>query len=251
MNAANHSTIMFSYETENEFCMEFENSFLVFPDGKTIVGADGLKKYKLIMEDITEENSTQIRIHDDWIQTVLFDSLTQSLLVGDINGHVKQYKKVDQSFTMVKEYGDVGLGSVYSCAQVGLFAIFGGYDHSLVAIDIFGQRVCSVRLKSKFACTFSLQVCKGVGSEVYLSLGGEYPENSSDAFDCLDVTYLYNNHKNINDFYEKKNEAYALLEEKDEIINTLNLRIKELESSVQKHSDQNQGTSNKRPKESN
>ena len=242
MNAANHSTIKIRHQTRNGFYVYYENNFLVLPDAKTVVGADGSDKKKLIVEDITQGNPTQIGTHGGIIQTVLFDSLTQSLLVGDIYGTLKQYKKEKQSFTMVKDYGKVGC--VFSSTQVGRFSIFGGGKNSLVAIDILRQQVCPGRLKSPFIITYSLQVCEGAGSNVYLSLGGYNPNYSSDASDFLDVTLLYNPYKHINNLCKKMNQADAALREKDELINSLNLKIKQLESSLQKQADKNQGTNN-------
>ena len=111
MNAANGSTIKIRHQTQNRFWVYHENNFLVLLDEKTIVGPDGSNQEKLIIEDITLRNPRQIGAHGNWIYTVLFDILTQNLLVGDLNGHVMQYTMVNQSFTMVKDFGDVGLDS--------------------------------------------------------------------------------------------------------------------------------------------
>ena len=248
MNAANHSTIKICNQTQNSFWVFHENHFLVLPDGKTVVGADGSDKKKLLFEDITQGNPRQIGTHDDWIRTVLFHSLSQSLLVGDDKGHVKQYKKVNQSFMMVKDYGNVGVDSVFSSIQIDRFAIFGGDKRSLVAIDISEQQVCSGRMKSPFAWTYSLQVCEGVGSKMYLSLGGNIPHYFSDTSDLLDVTLLYNSQKKDSPKNtEKINQAHTALKEKDEIIYALSLKISQLESSLQKQVNQNQGIDNIRP----
>ena len=84
-------------------------------------------------------------------------------------------------------------------------------------------------------------------SNVYLSLGGGLPDYSSDASDWLDVTLLYDNHKKDSPkLPEQMNQADVTLRKKDQIINSLNLKIKQLKSSLQKQADQNQGTSNKK-----
>ena len=248
MKSANYSTIKIRHQTHNQFYVQFENSFFILPDGKTIVGPDGSDWNKLIVEDITLRNPTQIGTHGCSIITVLWNSLTQSLLVGDLKDEVKQYKKVNHSFTMIKDYGYVGVDRVFSSTQLGRLAIFGGGDRSLVVIDTSEQRICPGRLKSPFLKTYSLQICEGVGSKVYLSLGGYEPEYSWDASDFLDVTLLYNGHVPKNQFYEKMIKAQGLLQEKDEIINSFSLKIKQLESSLQKQSNQNKGRSN--PKKS-
>ena len=171
-------------------------------------------------------NPTQIGTHGCSIITVLWNSLTQSLLVGDLKDEVKQYKKVNHSFTMIKDYGYVGVDRVFSSTQLGRLAIFGGGDRSLVVIDTSEQRICPGRLKSPFLKTYSLQICEGVGSKVYLSLGGYEPEYSWDASDFLDVTLLYNGHKkDSSKVPEKMNQAHALLKEKDKVIKSLSLKI--------------------------
>ena len=245
INAGNKSTIKIRDQTRNQFFVRFENGFLVLPDAKTVVGADGSDREKLIVEDITQGNLRQIGRHGVLIYTVLFDNHTQSLLVGDYNGHVKQYKKVNQSFTMVKDYGNVGVGVVCSSTQVGRLGIFGGNNRSLIAIDIAEQRVCPGFLKSPFWWTYSLQVCEGAGSKVYLSQGGDDPDYSSDASDFLDVTLLYNSLKKDSPKVPKDiNKAHAALREKDILINSLKLKIKQLESSLQKQVNKNEGKSN-------
>ena len=225
--------------------MSYENQFLVLPDAKTIVGVDYLDKSLVMIEDITQGNPRQIGTHGDLISTVLFDSMTQSLLVGDYKGHVKQYKKENGSFTMVKDYGKVGVGEVLSSTQVGRFAIFGG-RYFLVAINISEQKVFPEVLKSPFGCTYSLQVCKGACSNVYLSLGGSSPKYCSDVSDFLDVTLLYKGHIPINQFYEKMNQLDSIFQEKDKMINSWNLKIKNFKSSLQKQANQNESKNKQR-----
>ena len=93
MDAADNSTLQIRHQTKNEFSVDYESNFLVLPDGKTIVGCDGSDKKKLVVEDITLQNPREIAIHSGFIETLLFDNATQSLLVGDQSGHVKQYEK--------------------------------------------------------------------------------------------------------------------------------------------------------------
>lgn len=247
MNATNYSIIKIRNETQNKFWVKYENHFLVLPDRKTVVGADASDWKKLIIEDITQGNPTQIGTHGCSIITLHFNSLTQSLLVGDLNDEVKQYQKKNGLFSMVKDYGKVGVDRVFSSTQVGRFAFFGGGDRSLVAIDICEQRLCPGRLKSPFLKTYSLQVCKGLGSKVYLSLGGYDPEYSSDKSDCMDVTLVYKRHKKESLKISKKMiNVHGALREKNEIINSLSLKIKQLESFIQKQADESESTNNKR-----
>ena len=103
MNAASDSSVKISYKGNNNFQAAYLNHFLVLPDAKTVVGVDGSDREKLVMEDISEGKSTLIGKNSDQISSLLFHSLTQSLLVGDVDGYIKQYKKLNGSFTLVKD----------------------------------------------------------------------------------------------------------------------------------------------------
>lgn len=170
--------------------MPYENDFVVLPDGKTIVGSDGTDPKKLMMEDITKKNPRQIMTHNKEIGTLLFDSLTQSLLVGDGNGHVTQYKKENGSFTMVKEYGNVGVGGVMSHAQVRGFAIFAGDNRSLIAIDIKNQKLVKRYVETAYEFILSLQVCLTNNHRIFLTVSGWKPDFSSGKSDIFDVTCM-------------------------------------------------------------
>ena len=198
-----------------------------------------------MMEDITVKNPRQIGTSSGDISNVIFHSKTQSLLIGDNDGHIEQYKKLSGSFTMVKDYRNLGLGIVYSSTQVGRFAIFGGNRNSLVTIDISEQRLCPGHLKSPFEWTYSLQVCEGAGSKVYLSLGGRCPKSHSDVSHFLDVTLLYNDHKKKSAKVPKKmNLLYVLSKKKNNSIDILKVKIKENYKSLQKQANQNKSRIN-------
>ena len=258
VNAANNSTVNLLYETNNTFLVFYENDFLVLPDAKTVVGADESDNKQLIMEDITQGDTTQIGTHSGFIQTLVFDKLTETLLVGDESGRVKQYKKIKKStffgflkesdsFTLVKDYKDIGVGQVLSSAQIGGLAIFGGANHSIIAIDISKQRLCTGVIKSPFEDTYSLVVCHSADSNVYLSIGGSDPKYSSNVSDYLDVTRLHNRSKNKpGQSPEEINQLVTLLQEKDEIINTLKLKRKQLQADLLKQRKQHQGTANQK-----
>lgn len=190
--------------------MLYEDSLLILPDGKTIVGVNGQNDKTLIIEDITTNKATTFGKHEFTIQTLLYHKVTRSLFAGDFTGHVKQYKQSrgDLLFSLVKDYGDAGIGSLYSCAQVGGFGVFGGRHRSFVAIDILERRVCEGNLKSPFNCTYSLQVCHGLNQKVYLSLAGSLPSKSSTISDFLDVTELYNYKKEFRVLNEKQMQCF-------------------------------------------
>ena len=153
------------------------------------------------MEDITVNklNTVQIATSSGWISSLLFDEVSQSLLVGDYSGGLRQYKReiTTNAFTLVKDYGSVGLECVYSSVQVGDFCFFGGRNHRVVVIDILSRRLETVH--SSFRSTYCLEVCQGLHSKVYLSLGGFDPDFGEYAFDCLDITAIHKRKKQIVD----------------------------------------------------
>ena len=258
VDALPYFSVEIIHETINEFKAFYGNGFLVLPDAKTVVGADASDPKKLMMEDINQGNPTEIGRHSSWILNVSFDSLTETLLVGDRSGHVKQYKKNQKSkffgllkdpvtFTLLKDYGDVGVGWVLSSALVGRFAIFGGINHCLVAIDISKKRLCTGVIKSPLKWNYSFEVCHGSDSNVYLCVGGCFPKYSSDVSDFLDVTRLYNGNKShISQLPEEINQSKTNLDKKDETIDTLKLKIKQLRSELRKQKKQNKGTAHKK-----
>ena len=190
VNAANYGTLKICHQTKNDFQMFYDNFFLVLPDGKTVVGPDGSDNNKLIMEDITQNNPRVIATHNDHTQTVLFDSLTESLLVGDLLGHVKQYKKENGSFTLLKDYGNVNVGQVKSSAQVGRFAIFGGEDNTLVAIDVKNQKILKRSVETAYEEIHNLQICLMNHHRIFLSVSGYDSDFSSELTDLFDVSSL-------------------------------------------------------------
>lgn len=268
INTKPDSTLKTQYHTQNDFYVAFENNFLVLLDGKTVFAPDALDRRKLIMEDIISRNFKYTGTSSGWIYTVLFDHLTQTLLVGDLKGHVVQYQKTTRfnlfgllrdsvSFSLVKDYGEIGVGWVCSSGLVGRLAVFGGSHNSLIAIDIQKQEICKGIVKSPFEQTLSFEVCHTLNSRVYLSVAGSVPSFSSGESDCLDVGLIYNNDDDKDDDNDYKQEetiqvrkesikTRALLHQKDEQIHSLRLRIKKLESLLQSKNKANQGINVKR-----
>ena len=189
--------------------MFLENYFLVLPDGRTVIGADASDRTKLIMEDITQGNRTEIATHGGIILTLLFDPRTETLLVGDQSRHVKQYKRENKSFTLVKDYGDVGVDWIWSSAKVGEFAIFGGDNHSLIAIDIKNQTLLKGSLKTAYKSVYSLQVCFTNNHKLLLAVSGSDPNFSPDKSDLFDVTCLSVDDPNLREVFPFKDLSQA------------------------------------------
>ena len=132
------------YQTKNKFYALFETSFVVLPDGKTIIGVKGYTQNTLITEDITTNKAVSFGRHKGTIQTLLYEKVTQSLLAGDNRSCIKQYRRGNSNnhFILVKDYGDVGIDRVMCSAQVGRLAFFGASNYSIVVIDVIDRRLC-------------------------------------------------------------------------------------------------------------
>lgn len=186
------STVALVNESATQFFVLYETGFTVLPDQKHVIGVDASNGKNLVMEDLQSKSPTQIATHADFIRTVVYNQVTDSLLAGDRKGHVVQYQKTGDSFGLLRDFGDVGVGQVYCSSQVGDLVVFGGYKtFSLVVVSASESRLCEGTLKSPFLYTYSLRVCQGVNSQMYLSMGGTNPEYADKTPDCLEIISLY------------------------------------------------------------
>ena len=160
----------------------------------------------LVIEDVNTGKVAFFGKHKDAVETLLYHKGTGCLFAGDSSGRIAQYKRSsrDSNFTLLKVYRDVGITGVYSSAKVGRFALFRCANRTLVAIDIPERRLCEGQIQSPFCQTLSLQVCRGLGNKVYLSVGGYDPRYYSDVSDFLDVTEMYNYKKEFGEYTEKQ-----------------------------------------------
>ena len=169
----------FTELTQNVFFVHYENSFVVLPDAKTIVGINKIDESTLIMENIKTKKAINFGIREGYLCTLLYDKVTGSLLTGDDWGIIFHYKRGGNqgNFCLVKKYENLGIKSVKSTAQMGGLAIlgdFGEWDSSLILIDIHKREVCQKKKKILYFPNFSLHVFRGQNQEMYLSLGANF-----------------------------------------------------------------------------
>ena len=159
------------------------------PNSKTVIG---INEKTLTIENIVTKKASTFGKLKGIFKTLLYDEVTQTLFAGDERGRIKQYRRGNCfcPFTLLKDYGRVGIGVVYSSAQVNGFAFFAGSNRSLVAINIHERQLCEGKIRNPFTNTISLQVCQGLDSKVYLSLGGSFPLYYSTISDFLDVSEI-------------------------------------------------------------
>lgn len=182
--------------TRNVFFAHHENSFVVLPDAKTIVGVKAINERILVMENIKTKKALTFGKYEGNICTLLYDKMTGSLFAGDDWGSIFHYKRGAQgNFCLVKKYENLGIGSVKSTAQMGGLAFFGDFgelDSSLILIDIHKREVCQQKKKIVYFRTFSLQVFPGQNKEMYLSLGANFfLYDYITIWDLLDEAQIY------------------------------------------------------------
>ena len=206
IEAATGSTVNHKFQSGKMYVLYHESSFLVLPDGKTVVAPlyQNYKNYQqtwrtLFAEDITTGKGIQINTHLSDITTVLYDEASKSLFAGDKSGHIIQYQKDAISFSQSKSYGNLGFGVLHSSAVVKGFAIFGGTKKCIVAIDIQSKEIFSGSVKTAFTNIHTLTPCEVSGSRSLLSVGG-HTLNYSDT--CTDIFEMH--------FEETRNEESSL-----------------------------------------
>ena len=181
------STVNCLHESKEYFSCYYENDFLVLPNGKTLVGSSGKN---LVSEDLTTNNITTIGTMSSDILTVLYDPKTKSLFAGDGDGHLHQYQRSgdEDQFKLVKDYGDIGIGPIFSSCLCGDLAFFGGWGtSSLAAVKISEKKLVNGTFETAIGDIFSLEACRVSDSRVLVSVGGENPSYSESKSDILEL----------------------------------------------------------------
>ena len=189
IQASAGSTVNYRFRSGKEYLLCHESSFLVLPDGKTLVAplynSQNYTWKTLYAEDITTGKASQIGTHPNNITTVLYDEASKTLFAGDSSGHLIQYQKDSASFSQLKNYGDLGLGCLRSSTLVKNLAIFGGSKKCVVAIDTKTKEVVSGPVTTAFTYVYTLTPCEVSGSRTLLSVGGatvNYSDTRTDIF---------------------------------------------------------------------
>jgi hypothetical protein len=196
MSASPGATINHVHQSQKKYWVEFENNFLVLPDGKTVIGSEGGEYKNLICEDITKNDASAyslIATHGDDIDSVFYNAVSKSLFVGDQNKVVIEYEEKENnlSWRETKNYGNLGIGDIECFEQIGDILIFGGYDtYSIRAIDTVKKVLLPGSLKTAIGCVYSLQKCELLDNKVYLSICGSFPNYSEQQTDIYDATDL-------------------------------------------------------------
>jgi hypothetical protein len=191
----------------------YENHFLVLPDGKTIIGVEYKGQHNvLFMEDISRNDVNayrQIATYGYYIYTVFYNSVSKSLFVGENSGKVAQYQRDvnGETWTMAKDYGNIGIGHIFSVDQIEDIVIFGGGgSHSVRANDSKNKNLLQGTLKTAICYIYSLQVCELPENKVYLSVCGQnqnYTNTKTDIYNATELAKTFGFHFQSQEKFEE------------------------------------------------
>ena len=174
-----NSTINFKFQSKQKFRVHYQNHFAVLPDNKTVIGVIYYNnQYKTIVsEDISKGNPLVLATLSCGVGSVLYDAAAGNLFASDGSGQIRQYqvRQNGASLGLVKNYGNAGIGSVYSSRLANGLAIFGGSKKAIIAIDIQNQRLFEGYIITAFSTIYSLGVCRVSKSKTLLSVSGASP----------------------------------------------------------------------------
>jgi hypothetical protein len=203
-------------QSKSTFYVYYGKHFTVLPDQKTLIGVDKLDKKTLIMEDLTSDQPPVIiGKHSSFVYTLIFIEETNMLLVGDHGSNVIQYKLDPEcnTWSIVKNYGNLGIFQVVSNTKIGQFVIFGGYGKSsLRVIDSNEMEMVGYPYETAIQNVLSLSICEVSPSQVYLSVSGSSSDYSKNCSNILDITKFLKEKNLLEQVVSKKSSDQDVIE---------------------------------------
>ena len=180
------------YTSSSQFGVCFENNFVFTDDGRHLIGVDGTNYNCVRVEDITTGSSFSFGYHNDFIFTLIFDQDSGTLLAGEWDKYLIQYDLdlVNKKFREVRDFGDLGIGYVYSSFRFMQYVFFGGSNYKLKVFDLSSKEMLPGHIKTGVRDIYSLQVCAIDKSRIFLAVLGlnyKYSSNKSDLYDLSDL----------------------------------------------------------------
>jgi hypothetical protein len=210
--AGNDTQVKYKDKSKSIFYVWLEDNFLILPDQKTVIGVDQAQT-GLIMEDITNQAMDYAPLkfgkHKGNILTLTFVEELNMLLAGDSGNELIQYEYRNNSWNVLKNYGDLGIGPVFSSVRIGGLVILGGWGTYLLrVIDLNKMQIQGDPFKTAIKEIHSLSLCRVSNSKVLLSVSGYSPSYSPNQSDILDITGLLKEHKiNIGKAFSREKEG--------------------------------------------
>ena len=137
------------------------------------------------------------------------------MLIGDGDGMVSQYSLNFQRNPgkVIKHYGNLGLGCIYSSSILGHIAVFGGSDGKLGFIHTQNREFLGIRLDLAAKYIYSIQFFwirdKQSPPKALLTVSGREYDYSFKT-DVLDVTQLFLKEEKVKNFQTLKRRSSIL-----------------------------------------
>jgi hypothetical protein len=194
-SAADGEIIDFVNQSKTKFYAGYENSFMILPDEKTIIGiVCGNNQNVMAMEDITNPGASVSIFGSggNQIYSILPSKDFKFLFVGDHNGNLHQYNldKISNKWTHAKNHGNIGLSHITSSTSFENLAIFGGCNSHIRILDMAKKQIFIGPFKTALKYVYSLQACRVSRSKVLLTAVGYDPKYSNSKSDLFDITEL-------------------------------------------------------------
>jgi hypothetical protein len=207
-----NETVTAKYQSRIHYYSYCERSYAVLSDETTVIGVEkGNGEKVFVMEDLSNKDPYykpfKMELHTNDIDCILVNEKLKTILVGDRLGRLKQYTfdVGKNTIEVVREYGLLDIGYIYSGTMMGNLAIVGGNKtYSLRVIDMKKRQIFGAPLETAFYGIHSLNLCQVSDENVVLTVCGVNPDYSK-CSDIYNANELLKHHKIELMKIEKKN----------------------------------------------
>lgn len=236
MQQKNGNTVYSKFKSSNQFGVDNENNFLVLNRNNHVIGVDSGDLTRLILEDVSTGESVKFGAHTDVIYALAYHDDSNTLLVADKNSHVIEYRisLQDKSCTTVKEYGNIGIGSIYSSFIFLNFVFFAGTKKKVRVFDLTCKKLLPGHIETAIGLIYSLQVCLVEKSRIYLAVSGAFPKYTPTKTDLFDLGGLLQNVHIPSQLFDDDKRSLSKAKEAQEKLLEANNKICLLEQKIQK-----------------
>lgn len=196
--------------SSKKFGVEYENNFLVLDDAEHVIGVDAKNPKNLILENLSTGEKVKFGGDVDCITTLIYDKNTETLLVGDKDGYVIQYKVDLQNPTCEDiKFFDLEIGEIFSSCKFMDYVFFGGDRSKIKVLNLSTGELLPGQIDTTIDDIYSLQICVVNETKIYLAVSGEYFSDPLDRSDLFDLSLFFETEK-IRKKYLDSNDKFSL-----------------------------------------
>ena len=181
----------------------YPSSYCVLSDQATIVGVNNADRNTIVKEKITEHSVPIITYTANfkYVYTLAVDEANNVLFAGGYNGRKGLVLQYDlNTGQAIKNYGQVGIGTVVSNTRVENLLFLGGCrSHKFTVIDSVRRQVAHEPVNAAVSVLSSLAVASVQKNQqnpkLLLFTVGHLLENSNNWAGVFDITEVVNKHK--------------------------------------------------------